>query len=43
MTRMFLAAFTASVGSIESVITRLFSTELVTRSMAGPESTPWLI
>lgn len=42
-TRMFLALRTAAVGSIESVMTRLFITELVTRSIAGPESTPWVM
>ena len=41
--RMFGQAFTASVGSIESVMTSDFITDLVTRSTAGPDSTPWVI
>ena len=40
---MLMAALVASVGSIESVITRLFITEFVTRSIAGPERTPWVM
>ena len=32
-----------SFGAIESVVTSDFSTEFVTRSTAGSDSTPWLI
>ena len=41
--RMFFAFFAASDCSIESVMTRLFSTESRMRSTAGPDSTPWVM
>jgi hypothetical protein len=31
------------VASIESVITSVFITDLVIRSTAGPDSTPWVM
>ena len=43
MMRILGVALTASVGWIVSVITSDFSAELVIRSTAGPDSTPWVV
>ncbi len=41
--RIFGAAKTAGLASIESVITSDFITDFVIRSTAGPDKTPWVI
>ena len=43
MTRMLWAAFTASVGMMESVITSAYRRELAMRATAPPDSTPWVM
>ena len=40
--RTFLQPLTGCGASMESVITSSFSTDLVTRSHAAPERTPWV-
>ena len=41
--RMFGAAFTGSLASMESVITSDFITDFEIRSTAGPDKTPWVM